>query len=194
MDLIRKRSKIIVYTQNIIVDSEDGFRGSIFARTRMEVDCDIITIMGADVLKKKAIYRLINLHYINVILANELFRHGIYEYFLLIKNLMNAIKLISSGIWLSVNLSVLWVPYADVIVGVMKSNNDANKRADSSNMADGLAVGKTVDVEKVELTIRSHNIKYLLTFHKFDGNHLKKEENDIEPNRMVLTHRQAKGN
>ena len=60
------------------------------------------------------------------------------------------------------------VPYADVTIGLVEYNN-LTKTDDSRNRGnDQLAVDTIVRIKEVELTIRSLNVKYLPTFHKFN--------------------------
>ena len=62
------------------------------------------------------------------------------------------------------------VPYADVTIGIVRTENDGNKKSDSSNRADGSATtGKTISIKEIELTIQSDNIQYIPTFHKFNA-------------------------
>lgn len=61
------------------------------------------------------------------------------------------------------------IPYADVTVGLVEYNN-LTKTDDSSNRGnDQLAADTIVRIKEVELTIRSLNVKYLPTFHKFNA-------------------------
>jgi hypothetical protein len=62
------------------------------------------------------------------------------------------------------------VPYADVAIGAVERNN-MNKSDDLGNTGskDQLAANTIVRIKEVELTIKSHNIKYLPIFHKFNG-------------------------
>ena len=61
------------------------------------------------------------------------------------------------------------VPYADVTIGIVKTDNNGDKKPDSSNRADGSAItGKIISIKEVELTIRSDTIQYIPTFHKFN--------------------------
>jgi hypothetical protein len=76
------------------------------------------------------------------------------------------------------------VPYANVTIGLVECNS-MNKTDDLRNERgnDQLAANTMIIIKEVELTIISHNIKYLPVFHKFNelmndviyyfGNHIK---------------------
>jgi hypothetical protein len=115
IDIVKKGRKIFASAHAITVDTEDGFRDIVFARTRVELDGDIITMMTPDVLKTKGIYILMSLHQLNVSLANEFIRSTIHEYFLSIKNLINMIRIISSGIWVSLNAYAFWAHFEEAL-------------------------------------------------------------------------------
>ena len=62
------------------------------------------------------------------------------------------------------------VPYAHVTIGLVECSSmnktyDLRKERDTDRLADD----KIVRVKEIELTIISHNIKYLPTFHKFNA-------------------------
>jgi hypothetical protein len=59
------------------------------------------------------------------------------------------------------------IPYANLTVGLVERNN-MDKTSDVNNKR-GLAGDAIVRVKEVELTIGSHNIKYLPTFQKFNA-------------------------
>lgn len=62
------------------------------------------------------------------------------------------------------------VPYADVIIGIVRIDNDSDKKPDSSSRTDGSATtGKIISIKEVELTIRSDTVQYIPTFHKFNA-------------------------
>jgi hypothetical protein len=62
------------------------------------------------------------------------------------------------------------VPYADVTIGIVRTDNDGDKKPDSSNRAGGSATtGNIISIKEVELTIRSDTIQYIPTFHKFNA-------------------------
>jgi hypothetical protein len=61
------------------------------------------------------------------------------------------------------------VPYADVTIGIVKTDNGGDKKPDSSSRAGrSAAAGKIINIKEVELTIRSNNIQYVPMFHKFN--------------------------
>jgi hypothetical protein len=75
------------------------------------------------------------------------------------------------------------VPYADVTVGLVEYNNLATTDDSRNRDNDHFAADTKVRIKEVELTLRSLNVKYLPTFHKFNelmddvvyyfGNHIK---------------------
>lgn len=61
------------------------------------------------------------------------------------------------------------VPYTDVTIGILDCS-DVNKTSNVANKiyTDRLAADTIIKMNEVELTIRSNNVKYLPTFHKFN--------------------------
>jgi hypothetical protein len=104
------------------IDTEDRFTKIIFARTRIELDADILTILRPDFLKISRINSFLVLHNLNVNLANNLFRHRLYNLFSSIKNLINMARIVAILIWLSISLYSLSGTYIEVIRNIVNGN------------------------------------------------------------------------
>jgi hypothetical protein len=106
------------------IDTEDGFREIIFARTRIELDADILTILRPDFLKISRVNSFLVLHNLNVNLVNILFRRRLYNLFTSIKNLINTARIIAILAWLSISLYALSDTYTEVIHNIVNGNID----------------------------------------------------------------------
>jgi hypothetical protein len=106
------------------IDTEDGFREIIFARTRIELDADILTILRPDFLKISRVNSFLILHNLNVNLANNLFRRRLYNLFASIKNLINMARVVAVLVWLSISLYALSGTYIEVIHDIVNGNID----------------------------------------------------------------------
>jgi hypothetical protein len=106
------------------IDTEDGFREIIFARTRIELDADILTILRPDFLKISRVNSFLVLHNLNVNLANNLFRRRLYNLFASIKNLINTARIVAVLVWLSISLYALSDTYTKVIHNIVNGNID----------------------------------------------------------------------
>jgi hypothetical protein len=106
------------------IDTEDGFREIIFARTRIELDADILTILKPDFLKIRRLNSFLALHNLNVNLANNIFRRRLYDLFSSIKNLINMARIVAVLVWLSISLYALSGTYIEVIHNIVNGNID----------------------------------------------------------------------
>ncbi len=116
MTNIRKIARSIFQTAHVLnVDTEDGYREIVFARTRIELDADILTILRPDFLKIGTVNHLLVLHSLNVNLANNLFRFRLYSLFSSIINLINIARIFVISIWYSKSLYALSDTYINAI-------------------------------------------------------------------------------
>jgi hypothetical protein len=106
------------------IDTEDGFREIVFARTRIELDADILTILRPDFLKVSRVNTFLVLHNLNVNLANNLFRRRLYNLFTSIKTLINMARIVAVLVWLSISLYALSGTYIEVIHNIVNGNID----------------------------------------------------------------------
>jgi len=104
------------------IDTEDGFREIIYARTRIELDADILTILRQDFLKISRANSFLVLHNLNVNLANNLLRRRLYNLFSSIKNLINMLRIVAILVWLSISLFALSGTYVEVINNIVNGN------------------------------------------------------------------------
>jgi hypothetical protein len=77
----------------------------ILARTALELDADIITIIPPELLSQKAdeISFLMNLHTTNVILANYLFLYPLTKIFAAVKLTKNLLRILSIPLWIALS-------------------------------------------------------------------------------------------
>lgn len=83
----------------------DEFKENILARTIIELDADIVTILTpefSDMDKRRCV--LMYLHNCNVYLANQLFARSIDKFFLKIRTIVNLVRIVSVALWLMPNL------------------------------------------------------------------------------------------
>lgn len=102
------------------VNATDGLRDIVFARTTIELDADIVTIIRPELTaymnNQKNIYLLL-LHSYNLYLANHVFLHRINKFSSMLKTLTNTVKVISASIWLIPNLSYLLISSNHLFTG-----------------------------------------------------------------------------
>ena len=106
------------------IDTEDGFRGIIYARTRIELDADILMILRPDFLKISRVNSFLVLHNLNVNLSNNLFRRRLYNLFSSIKNLINLGRIVVTLAWLSISLYALSGTYIEFLHNIANGNVD----------------------------------------------------------------------
>jgi hypothetical protein len=122
---ILQTARSIFHNAHVLnIDTEDGFREIIFARTRIELDADILTILRPDFLKISRVNSFLVLHNLNVNLANNLFRRRLYNLFTSIKNLINTARIAAVLVWLSMSLYTLSGTYIEVIHNIVNGNID----------------------------------------------------------------------
>jgi hypothetical protein len=79
-----------------------GLKNSIVARTAIELDADIVTIISPELLKINTKNNsLLNLHSINVFLVNYVFMYKITKFFSIIKTLTNLTRIASIVLWIT---------------------------------------------------------------------------------------------
>ena len=123
--ILRTARSIFRNAHVLNIDTEDGFREIIFARTRIELDADILTILRPDFLKISRVNSFLILHNLNVNLANNLFRRRLYNLFASIKNLINTARIVAVLVWLSISLYVLSGTFTEVIHNIVNGNIDS---------------------------------------------------------------------
>ena len=122
---ILQTARSIFHNAHVLnIDTEDRFREIIFARTRIELDADILTILRPDFLKISRVNSFLVLHNLNVNLANNLFRRRLYNLFASIKNLINTARIAAVLVWLSISLYALSGTYIEVIHNIVNGNID----------------------------------------------------------------------
>ena len=105
--ILRTARDIFSNAHVLNIDTEDGFTKIIFARTRIELDADILTILRPDFLKISRVNNFLVLHNLNVNLANNLLKRRLYNLFSSIKNLINMARIVAILVWLSISLYAL---------------------------------------------------------------------------------------
>lgn len=78
----------------------DKFQNKILARTTIELDADIITIINPELLNTTSVDIFMNLHRANVRLANYLFLYPLTKSFAAIKTIKNIARIISIPLWI----------------------------------------------------------------------------------------------
>jgi hypothetical protein len=86
--------------RSINVYTIHGLKGSVVARTTIELDADIITIMQPELIGISTKNSLLNLHSINVVLANYMFMYRISKFFSIIKTMTNMTRITSMLLWI----------------------------------------------------------------------------------------------
>ena len=100
---IRKIRKVIERYQNLrAIDmfTVDVFQNKILARTTVELDADILTIVHPDLLNVNQKDIFTNIHRANVRLTNYLFLYPLKRIFTVIKSLVNIARLVSMSLWI----------------------------------------------------------------------------------------------
>lgn len=120
--ILRTARSIFRHAHVLNIDTEDGFREIIFARTRIELDADILTILRPDFLIISRANSFLVLHNLNVNLANNLFRRRLYNLFKSIKTLINAARIAAILVWLSMSLYALSGTYIEAIHNIVNGN------------------------------------------------------------------------
>jgi len=77
-----------------------GVKGSVVARTTIELDADIITIMQPELIGISTKNSLLNLHSSNVLLANYIFMYRVSKFFSIIKTMTNMTRTTSMLLWI----------------------------------------------------------------------------------------------
>ncbi len=124
---IKNVTKIKVIAQRLFqelrrmdVYTIDGPRDIVFARTTIELDADIVTIIRPELIAymntQKNSY-LVLLHTCNLYLANHLFVHRINKFSAMLKTLTDTVRIISISVWLIPNLSYLLISSHHLISG-----------------------------------------------------------------------------
>jgi hypothetical protein len=87
------------------------------ARTTIELDADIVTIIGLNVQQYTNVTKtlLTHLHIYNTYLANHIFALKIKKFFLNIKSIVNLVRLISVPVWIIPNLSSTLPSFSSLI-------------------------------------------------------------------------------
>ena len=122
--ILRTARSIFRNAHVLNIDTEDGFREIIFARTRIELDADILTILRPDFLKISRVNSFLVLHNLNVNVANNLFTRRLYNLFTSIKTLINTARIVAILVWLSISLYALSGVYIEVIHNIVTGNID----------------------------------------------------------------------
>jgi hypothetical protein len=120
--ILRTARSIFRHAHVLNIDTEDGFRDIIFARTRIELDADILTILSPDFLIISRANSFLVLHNLNVNLANNLFRRRLYNLFNSIKNLIDTARIVAILVWLSISLYALSGTFTEVIRNIVNGN------------------------------------------------------------------------
>jgi hypothetical protein len=115
---IKNVTKIKVIAKNLFqelrrmnVSTIDSFRDIVFARTTIELDADIVTIISPDlpaVMSTQTNKILLLLHTCNLYVVNHLFMHRIHKFSSILKTLTSTLKVISVSAWLILNLSLIF--------------------------------------------------------------------------------------
>ena len=94
-----------VFTIIMDVSTQHFRQDYILARTALEIDADIITIIPPELLSQKAdeISFLMNLHTNNVILANYLFLYPLTKIFMAVKLAKNMLRILSIPLWIALS-------------------------------------------------------------------------------------------
>ncbi len=122
--ILRTARSIFRNAHVLNIDTEDGFSEIIFARTRIELDADILTILRPDFLKISRVNSFLVLHNLNVNVANNLFTRRLYNLFTSIKTLINTARIVAILVWLSISLYALSGVYIEVIHNIVTGNID----------------------------------------------------------------------
>jgi hypothetical protein len=92
-----------------------GLKNSIIARTAIELDADILTIMQSEFIKINIKNTLLNLHSINVFLVNYLFMYRISKFFSIIKTLTNLTRIASMLLWIVFTAIPFYSSYQSIL-------------------------------------------------------------------------------
>ena len=97
-----------VFTIIMDVSAQHFRQDYILARTSLELDADIITIIPPELLSQNAdeIGFLMNLHTINVSLASYLFLYPLTKIFAAVKLIKNILKILSIPLWIILSLII----------------------------------------------------------------------------------------
>ena len=91
----------------IIKDASHNQKNKILARTTIELDADIITIIPPELLlNTNEIDFLFSLHSANIRLANYLFLYPIMKIFVVIKLTKNILRILSIPLWIAFSISI----------------------------------------------------------------------------------------
>lgn len=86
--------------RSINVFTIDAYQNRILARTTIELDADIITIIPQELLNMNQTNPFLRLHSANVSLANYLFLYPITQILIIIKILKNIIRVLAIPLWI----------------------------------------------------------------------------------------------
>ncbi len=107
---VRKYRKVLERYQNLSsvnIFTLDRFQNKILARTIIELDADIITIIPRELLSTDSVNIYTTLHRANIRLANYLYLYPLIRIFAIIKAVKNLSRLISILLWISFSLIML---------------------------------------------------------------------------------------
>jgi hypothetical protein len=94
VDFFKEPRSITAYTVN-------QFNGEIIARTTVELDADIITVLPLNILENNNLAILLSLHGYNILLVNKLFEAQIKHFFadlVVITNVIRGVSLVPSAV------------------------------------------------------------------------------------------------
>ena len=84
----------------------DAFQNKILARTTIELDADIITIIPPELLIMNQPDLLMKLHSANICLANYLFLYPMTKIFVIVKTMKNILRVMSIPLWIVVSMII----------------------------------------------------------------------------------------
>ena len=93
----------------IIKDASHNQKNKILARTTIELDADIITIIPPELLlllNTKEVNFLFSLHSANIRLANYLFLYSIMRIFVIVKLTKNIFRILSIPVWIAFTIFI----------------------------------------------------------------------------------------
>ena len=106
---ILKISKVLERYQDlraVNIFTLDKFQNKILARTTIELDADIITIIHPELLYTNSVDIFMNLHSANIRLANYLFLYPLTKTFAVIKAIKNIARIISMPLWIILSATI----------------------------------------------------------------------------------------
>lgn len=107
---ILKISKLLERYQDlraINICTSDKLQNKTLARTTIELDADVLTIIDPQLLNSNSVNIFMNLHSANVRLANYLFVYRLVKTFAVIKVIKNFARIISIPLWIIINGTIL---------------------------------------------------------------------------------------